>query len=32
MARASGMIEPGGLAMLIGLAGGISLGLAVVRL
>jgi len=26
------MIEPGGLAMLIGLAGGISLGLAVVRL
>jgi len=26
------MLEPGGLALLIGLAGGISLGLAVVRL
>jgi 3-oxoacyl-[acyl-carrier-protein] synthase-3 len=32
LARESGMIEPGGLALLIGLAGGISLGLAVVRL
>ena len=32
LARASGMLEPGGLALLIGLAGGISLGLAVVRL
>ncbi|MEO6533735.1 MAG: ketoacyl-ACP synthase III [Pseudolysinimonas sp.] len=32
LARSSGMIEPGGLALLIGLAGGISLGLAVVRL
>ena len=32
LAREAGMIEPGGLALLIGLAGGISLGLAVVRL
>lgn len=32
LARDNGMIEPGGLALLIGLAGGISLGLAVVRL
>ena len=32
LARSSGMIAPGGLALLIGLAGGISLGLAVVRL
>jgi 3-oxoacyl-[acyl-carrier-protein] synthase-3 len=32
LARESGMIQPGGLALLIGLAGGISLGLAVVRL
>lgn len=32
LARDAGMIEPGGLALLIGLAGGISLGLAVVRL
>jgi len=32
LARDSGMIGPGGLALLIGLAGGISLGLAVVRL
>ena len=32
LARSSGLIAPGGLALLIGLAGGISLGLAVVRL
>ena len=32
LARDAGMIEAGGLALLIGLAGGISLGLAVVRL
>jgi 3-oxoacyl-[acyl-carrier-protein] synthase III len=31
-ARESGMVEPGSLALLIGLAGGISLGLMVVRL
>lgn len=32
LARSSGMIQSGGLALLIGLAGGISLGLAVMRL
>jgi len=31
-AREAGMTQPGSLAMLIGLAGGISLGLMVVRL